>query len=136
MFLCLVVMKTTCFILFSDSEFIFDPVKWPRNQVDEDFQTIAQTYGALNSVVRVPSIDPKYKIALLLSKQVLYLSNFLFSHLLFEFPTQKYVILYIQDHCLVEMLHRWQDGKLPVDITCVIRSAYSPVFIRMNPYII
>lgn len=64
----------------------------------EDFQAIAQRYGAMNSVVRVPSIDPKYKIALLLSKQ---------------------------DHCLVEMLHRWQDGKLPVDITCVIRCAYS-----------
>lgn len=61
--------------------------------MSEDFQAIAQRFGAMNSVVRVPSIDPKYKIALLLSKQ---------------------------DHCLVEMLHRWQDGKLPVDITCVI----------------
>jgi formyltetrahydrofolate deformylase len=75
------------------SEFIFDPVKWPRRQMDEDFQTIAQKFSALSSVVRVPSLDPKYKIALLLSKQ---------------------------DHCLVEMLHKWQDGKLPVDITCVI----------------
>lgn len=56
---------------FFGSEFIFDPVKWPRHQVGEDFQAIAQTYGAMNSVVRVPSIDPKYKIALLLSKQVL-----------------------------------------------------------------
>ncbi|CAH8296625.1 unnamed protein product [Eruca vesicaria subsp. sativa] len=25
-----------------------------------------------------------------------------------------------EDHCLVGMLHKWQDGKLPVDITCVI----------------
>ncbi|KAF3590466.1 hypothetical protein DY000_02024823 [Brassica cretica] len=80
-------------VFYSRSEFIFDPVKWPRQQMSEDFQAIAQRYGAMNSVVRVPSIDPKYKIALLLSKQ---------------------------DHCLVEMLHRWQDGKLPVDITCVI----------------
>ncbi|KAG2299533.1 hypothetical protein Bca52824_036005 [Brassica carinata] len=64
-----------------------DPVKWPRQQVGEDFQAIAQRYGAMNLVVHVPSIDPKYKIALLLSKQ---------------------------DHCLVEMLNRWQDGKLPV----------------------
>ncbi|ESQ39890.1 hypothetical protein EUTSA_v10000960mg [Eutrema salsugineum] len=80
-------------VFYSRSEFIFDPVKWPRNQVDKDFQNIAKTFGAMNSVVRVPSIDPKYKIALLLSKQ---------------------------DHCLVEMLHKWQDGKLPVDITCVI----------------
>lgn len=59
-------------IVSFDSEFIFDPVKWPRNQVDEDFKTIAQTFGAMNSVVRVPSIDPKYKIALLLSKQVFF----------------------------------------------------------------
>ncbi|XP_010449629.1 PREDICTED: formyltetrahydrofolate deformylase 2, mitochondrial-like [Camelina sativa] len=80
-------------VFYSRSEFIFDPVKWPRSQMDEDFQTIAQKFSALSSVVRVPSLDPKYKIALLLSKQ---------------------------DHCLVEMLHRWQDGKLPVDITCVI----------------
>ncbi|KAF2549739.1 hypothetical protein F2Q68_00035959 [Brassica cretica] len=36
------------------SEFIFDPVKWLRHQVGEHFQAIAQTYGAMNSVVRVP----------------------------------------------------------------------------------
>ncbi|XP_006414239.2 formyltetrahydrofolate deformylase 2, mitochondrial isoform X1 [Eutrema salsugineum] len=80
-------------VFYSRSEFIFDPVKWPRRQMGEDFQTIAQKFNAMSSVVRVPSLDPKYKIALLLSKQ---------------------------DHCLVEMLHKWQDGKLPVDITCVI----------------
>jgi hypothetical protein len=56
------------------SEFIFDPVKWPRRQMDEDFQTIAQKFSALSSVVRVPSLDPKYKIALLLSKQVNFMS--------------------------------------------------------------
>lgn len=38
--------------------------------MDEDFQAIAQKFSALSSVVRVPSLDPKYKIALLLSKQV------------------------------------------------------------------
>ncbi|XP_023635406.1 formyltetrahydrofolate deformylase 2, mitochondrial isoform X2 [Capsella rubella] len=80
-------------VFYSRSEFIFDPVKWPRSRMNKDFQTIAQKFSALSSVVRVPSLDPKYKIALLLSKQ---------------------------DHCLVEMLHKWQDGKLPVDITCVI----------------
>ncbi|KAJ0236776.1 Formyltetrahydrofolate deformylase 1 [Hirschfeldia incana] len=80
-------------VFYSRSEFIFDPVKWPRSQMSEDFETIARKFNAMSSVVRVPSLDPKYKIALLLSKQ---------------------------DHCLVEMLHKWQDGKLPVDITCVI----------------
>lgn len=55
---------------FLGSEFIFDPVKWPRSQMSEDFQTIARKFNAMSSVVRVPSLDPKYKIALLLSKQV------------------------------------------------------------------
>lgn len=36
----------------------------------EDFETIARKFNAMSSVVRVPSLDPKYKIALLLSKQV------------------------------------------------------------------
>ncbi|KAM5572957.1 hypothetical protein ABKV19_012815 [Rosa sericea] len=26
----------------------------------------------------------------------------------------------MQDHCLIDLLHQWQDGKLPVDIACVI----------------
>ncbi|MED6146390.1 Formyltetrahydrofolate deformylase 1, mitochondrial, variant 2 [Stylosanthes scabra] len=61
--------------------------------MEEDFLKISQTFNAIRSVVRVPSLDPKYKIAVLASKQ---------------------------DHCLVDLLHGWQDGRLPVDITCVI----------------
>ncbi|XP_021901841.1 formyltetrahydrofolate deformylase 1, mitochondrial-like [Carica papaya] len=80
-------------VFYSRKEFVFDPVKWPREQMEEDFSKLAKMYNATKSVVRVPCIDPKYKIALLSSKQ---------------------------DHCLVDMLHAWQDGKLPVDITCVI----------------
>lgn len=30
-------------------------------------------------------------------------------------------MLWVQDHCLVDMLHRWQNGLLPINITCVIR---------------
>lgn len=36
----------------------------------EDFETIARKFNAMSSVVRVPALDPKYKMALLLSKQV------------------------------------------------------------------
>ncbi|GAB2300851.1 hypothetical protein Dimus_034885 [Dionaea muscipula] len=61
--------------------------------MDEDFLKIAKMFNAMKSVVRVPHFDKKYKIAVLASKQ---------------------------DHCLVDLLHGWQDGKLPVDITCVI----------------
>lgn len=61
--------------------------------MDEDFLKIARMFNATRSVVRVPSIDPKYKIALLASKQ---------------------------EHCLVDLLHRWQDGRLPVHVTSVI----------------
>ncbi|GAV72830.1 Formyl_trans_N domain-containing protein [Cephalotus follicularis] len=80
-------------VFYSRSEFIFDPVNWPRQQMDEDFFKLSRRFNAMKSVVRVPDVDPKYKIAVLVSKQ---------------------------DHCLVDLLHGWQDGRLPVHITCVI----------------
>ncbi|KAL5748459.1 hypothetical protein ACOSP7_025500 [Xanthoceras sorbifolium] len=80
-------------VFYSRSEFIFDPVKWPREQMDEDFFKLSKRFNAMKSVIRVPEKDPKYKIGVLASKQ---------------------------DHCLTDLLHGWQDGKLPVDITCVI----------------
>lgn len=61
--------------------------------MDEDFLKLSNMFNAMKSVVRVPILDPKYKISVLASKQ---------------------------DHCLVDLLHGWQDGRLPVDITCVI----------------
>ncbi|KAK9275155.1 hypothetical protein L1049_022414 [Liquidambar formosana] len=80
-------------VFYSRSEFIFDPVKWPRAQMEEDFLKLSKMFNAMKSVVRVPDLDPKYKIAVLASKQ---------------------------EHCLVDLLHGWQDGRLPVDITCVM----------------
>ncbi|GAB4835002.1 Formyltetrahydrofolate deformylase 2, mitochondrial [Ancistrocladus abbreviatus] len=74
-------------------EFIFDPSKWTREQMEDDFLKISKLFNAMKSVVRVPDLDPKYKIAVLASKQ---------------------------DHCLIDLLHAWQDGRLPVDIACVI----------------
>ncbi|KAJ6711773.1 FORMYLTETRAHYDROFOLATE DEFORMYLASE 1 MITOCHONDRIAL-LIKE [Salix purpurea] len=82
-------------VFYSRSEFIFDPVKWPRLQMDEDFLRISRMFDATRSVVRVPKLDPKFKIAVLASKQ---------------------------EHCLIDLLHSWQDGRLPVDITRVIRN--------------
>lgn len=38
--------------------------------MDEDFLKIARMFNATRSEVRVPSTDPKYKIAVLASKQV------------------------------------------------------------------
>ncbi|XP_027916235.1 formyltetrahydrofolate deformylase 1, mitochondrial-like isoform X2 [Vigna unguiculata] len=84
-------------VFYSRSDFVFDPVKWPRVQMEEDFLKLSQTFNAVRSVVRVPALDPKYKIAVLASKQ---------------------------DHCLVDLLHGWQDGRFPVDITCVISNHY------------
>ncbi|KAL8498242.1 hypothetical protein ACS0TY_021535 [Phlomoides rotata] len=80
-------------VFYSRSEFVFDPAKWPREQMDEDFLNLGKTFNAMKSVVRVPNLDPKYKIAIFASKQ---------------------------DHCLVDLLHGWQDNRLPVDITAVI----------------
>ncbi|KAG7028399.1 Formyltetrahydrofolate deformylase 1, mitochondrial [Cucurbita argyrosperma subsp. argyrosperma] len=75
------------------SQFLFDPRKWPRMQMDEDFLRISKLFNAWKSVVRVPDQDTKYKIAILASKH---------------------------DHCLVDLLHQWQRGNLPVEITCVV----------------
>lgn len=78
---------------YSRSEFIFDPAKWSRVQMDEDFSKLSKMFNALKSVVQVPMLDPKYKIAILASKQ---------------------------DHCLFELLYAWQEGKLPFHVTSVI----------------
>ncbi|XP_058191535.1 formyltetrahydrofolate deformylase 1, mitochondrial-like isoform X4 [Rhododendron vialii] len=80
-------------VFYSRSEFVFDPAKWPRVQMEEDFLKLSKMFNAMRSVVRVPALDPKYKISVLASKQ---------------------------DHCLVDLLHGWQDGRLPVDISCII----------------
>ncbi|KAJ7952523.1 Formyltetrahydrofolate deformylase [Quillaja saponaria] len=56
-------------VFYSRSDFVFDPIKWPRGQMDEDFLKLSETFNAIRSVVRVPSLDPKYKIAVLASKQ-------------------------------------------------------------------
>ncbi|KAL6986004.1 Formyltetrahydrofolate deformylase 1, mitochondrial [Sarracenia purpurea var. burkii] len=80
-------------VFYSRSEFAFDPAKWPRVKMDEDFLKLSKMFNAIRSVVRVPALDRKYKIAVLSSKQ---------------------------DHCLVDLLHGCQGGRLPVDITCVI----------------
>ncbi|XP_072062909.1 formyltetrahydrofolate deformylase 1, mitochondrial-like [Arachis hypogaea] len=91
-------------VFYSRSDFVFDPAKWPRVQMEEDFLKLSQTFNAMRSVVRVPALDPKYKIAVLASKQ---------------------------DHCLVDLLHGWQDGRLPVDITCVIRNIEQTWILKM-----
>ncbi|GJU17224.1 formyltetrahydrofolate deformylase 1, mitochondrial isoform X1 [Tanacetum coccineum] len=80
-------------VFYSRSEFVFDPIKWPRAQMDEDILNLSKMFNARKSAVRVPFIDPKYKIAVLVSKQ---------------------------DHCLVDLLLAWQDGKLPIDISAII----------------
>lgn len=38
--------------------------------MDEDFSKLSRMFNAMRSVVRMPSIDPKYKIAVFASKQV------------------------------------------------------------------
>lgn len=52
------------------SEFVFDPAKWSRAQMDDDFLKISTMFRATKSVVRVPDLDPRHKIAVLASKQV------------------------------------------------------------------
>ncbi|CAA6675429.1 unnamed protein product [Spirodela intermedia] len=66
-------------------EFVFDPANWARETMDTDFFNISKLFNADVSIVRVPDVDPKFKIAVLASKQ---------------------------DHCLVDILHGWHDGRL------------------------
>ncbi|XP_038978094.1 formyltetrahydrofolate deformylase 1, mitochondrial-like isoform X1 [Phoenix dactylifera] len=82
-------------VFYSRSEFVFDPARWPRVLMDNDFSNLSKFFNAKISIVRVPDLEPKHKIGVLASKQ---------------------------EHCLVDLLHEWQDGRLPVDIKCVISS--------------
>uniref|UniRef100_A0A0E0NNH1 TFIIS-type domain-containing protein n=1 Tax=Oryza rufipogon TaxID=4529 RepID=A0A0E0NNH1_ORYRU len=74
-------------------DFTYNPMLWPRDVLRTDFLNLSQHFSAQRSTVRVPDLDPKYKISVLASKQ---------------------------DHCLFDLLYRWQEGRLPVDINCVI----------------
>lgn len=38
--------------------------------MEEDFLKISKTFNAVRSILRVPAIDPKYRIAVLASNQV------------------------------------------------------------------
>jgi formyltetrahydrofolate deformylase len=80
-------------VFYSRNEFVYDPLQWPRAVMEEDFLDLAKMFNAPKSIVRVPEIDPKFKIAVLVSRQ---------------------------EHCLVDLLHGWQEGKIPVEITRVI----------------
>ncbi|CAI9095775.1 OLC1v1031788C1 [Oldenlandia corymbosa var. corymbosa] len=95
-------------VFYSRSEFVFDPAKWLQGQMEEDFLKISRMFNAISSVVRVPSLDPKHKIAILASKQ---------------------------DHCLVDLLHGWQDGRLPVQITSVISNHDRPLNTHVNRFL-
>ncbi|XP_024394459.1 formyltetrahydrofolate deformylase 2, mitochondrial isoform X3 [Physcomitrium patens] len=57
-------------------------------------EELAHHFKAEKSVVRVLGSDPDLKLAVLASWQ---------------------------DHCLIDLLHRWQEGELPANLSCVIR---------------
>ncbi|XP_024394370.1 formyltetrahydrofolate deformylase 1, mitochondrial isoform X2 [Physcomitrium patens] len=80
-------------IFYARSEFAFNPLQWPRAVMDEDFAELAHHFKAEKSVVRVLGSDPDLKLAVLASWQ---------------------------DHCLIDLLHRWQEGELPANLSCVI----------------
>lgn len=61
--------------------------------MNEDFLSLKKAFNAKKSITRVFDIDPPLKVAVLVSRQ---------------------------DHCLVDLLHQWEEGKLPVQIKCII----------------
>ena len=62
--------------------------------MEADFQQLAAQLGATRSMLRVPQVDPRRRMGILVSQF---------------------------DHVLTELLHRWEGGELDVDLTCVIR---------------
>lgn len=56
-------------VFYSRNEFVYDPLQWPRAVMEEDFLDLAKMFNAPKSIVRVPEIDPKFKIAVLVSRQ-------------------------------------------------------------------
>ena len=61
--------------------------------METDFQQLAAEFGASRSLLRVPQTDPRPRMGVMVS------------HI---------------DHCLTELLHRWEGGELNVDLACVI----------------
>ena len=62
--------------------------------MEADFKQLAHEFGATRSTLRVPETDARLRMGVLVSQV---------------------------DHCLNELLHRWEGGELNVDLTCVIR---------------
>lgn len=58
-------------VFYSRNEFVYDPSQWPRAVMEEDFMKLAKMFNARKSIVRVPEIDPKFKIAVLASRQLM-----------------------------------------------------------------
>nr|CAB3450265.1 unnamed protein product [Digitaria exilis] len=58
-------------VFYSRSEFTYNPKLWPRDELHKDFLDLSHYFSAQRSTVRVPDLDPKYKISVLASKQIL-----------------------------------------------------------------
>ncbi|GJN09398.1 hypothetical protein PR202_ga27401 [Eleusine coracana subsp. coracana] len=72
-------------VFYSRSEFTYNPSLWPRDLLHHDFVSLSKCFNAQRSTVRVPDLDPKYKISVLASKQAslpssLYSSDFRLHH--------------------------------------------------------
>ncbi|CAI5505364.1 unnamed protein product [Closterium sp. Naga37s-1] len=56
-------------IYYSRSEFSFDPARWPRQQMQEDFAALGAELGAERSKVHVMASDKRLRMAVLVSQQ-------------------------------------------------------------------
>lgn len=83
------------------SEFIFHRAKWSRVQMDEDFLKLSRMFNAINSVVRVPDLDTRHKIAILASKQVIFLFPLII--VVSKFNIQTYVVAGLS-FCLLSLV--------------------------------
>lgn len=79
--------------------FSFDPLQWPVEELRADLSRVKHELGAEVMTLRIPSADRPKNMGILVSKQ---------------------------DHCLYDLLYRYQNKELPVNISCVISNHPRP----------
>ncbi|KAK7847741.1 formyltetrahydrofolate deformylase 1 [Quercus suber] len=55
----------------TSDQFIFDPVKWPREQMDEDFNNLSKMFNAMRSLSGCPTKTPNIKLPSLLQNRTI-----------------------------------------------------------------
>jgi len=86
-------------MFMSRAEFTFDPETWPMEQVSQEFRQLGWSWNARESKVHVPGLENQLRVGLLFSSQ---------------------------QHCLNEVVQRWDAGELRCEIPCAVSNHALP----------